>query len=232
MEGSLVAYKVFTNGSTLQASEVNENLMQQSVATFSNAAARTAAITSPVEGQMTYLEDVDLISIYESGAWRTSLNPRGGILQVISTAKTDTQVSSVVAAGEVAITGLNATITPKSSTNKILVLVQASIHQDNFFRTAWAVKRNSTYIGIGDAASNRSRIQAGISTNNDGFSAVTSHGTFLDSPGTTSAITYSVFIRNLHNATNNVLVNRTITDSDTSTYSRSSSTITLMEVSA
>jgi hypothetical protein len=69
MEGSLVAYKVFTNGSVLQASEVNENLMQQAVATFSNAAARTAAITSPVEGQMTYLLDVDRYEHWTGSAW-------------------------------------------------------------------------------------------------------------------------------------------------------------------
>jgi hypothetical protein len=69
MEGSLVAYKVFTNGSTLQASELNENLMQQSVATFSNAAARTAAITSPVEGQVTYLLDVDYFDRWTGSAW-------------------------------------------------------------------------------------------------------------------------------------------------------------------
>jgi hypothetical protein len=69
MEGSLVAYKVFTNGSVLQASEVNQNLMQQAVATFTNAAARTAAITSPVEGQMTYLEDVDRYFHWNGSAW-------------------------------------------------------------------------------------------------------------------------------------------------------------------
>jgi hypothetical protein len=69
MEGSLVAYKVFTNGSVLNASEINENLMQQSTAVFSNAAARTAAITSPVEGQMSYLEDVDRLQIWSGSAW-------------------------------------------------------------------------------------------------------------------------------------------------------------------
>jgi hypothetical protein len=69
MEGSLVAYKVFTNGSVLQASELNENLMQQSTAVFSNAAARTAAITSPVEGQLTYLEDVNRYDHWNGSAW-------------------------------------------------------------------------------------------------------------------------------------------------------------------
>ena len=64
-----MAYKVFTNGSTLQASELNENLMQQSIATFSNEAARTAAITSPVEGQMTYLLDSDRYDSWNGSAW-------------------------------------------------------------------------------------------------------------------------------------------------------------------
>jgi hypothetical protein len=69
MEGSLVAYKVFTNGSTLQASEVNQNLMQQVTATFSNAAARNAAITFPVEGQITYLEDSNSYQYWNSSSW-------------------------------------------------------------------------------------------------------------------------------------------------------------------
>jgi hypothetical protein len=74
MEGSLVAYKVFTNGSTLQASELNENLMQQSVATFSNSAARTAAITAPVEGQMTYLIDSDDYESWDGTSWVPALS--------------------------------------------------------------------------------------------------------------------------------------------------------------
>jgi hypothetical protein len=69
MEGSLVAYKVFTNGSVLQASEINENLMRQSVAVFSNAAARTAAIASPVEGQMTWLEDLNRYESWNGSLW-------------------------------------------------------------------------------------------------------------------------------------------------------------------
>ena len=65
-----MAYKVFTNGSVLNASEINDNLMRQAVAVFSNAAARTAAITVPVEGQVTFLEDTDQLFIYNGSAWQ------------------------------------------------------------------------------------------------------------------------------------------------------------------
>jgi hypothetical protein len=120
MEGSLVAYKVFTNGSVLQASEINDNLMNQSVMVFSNAAARTAAITSPSEGMVSYLQDTDLLSVYESGSWRSSLSPRGGVLQVVS-GSTSTSVSSSVTS--YVDTGLTATITPKSISSVIYVIL-------------------------------------------------------------------------------------------------------------
>ena len=64
-----MAYKVFTNGSVLNASEINDNLMKQAVAVFSNAAARTAAISSPVEGQLSYLEDTNLYQHWNGSAW-------------------------------------------------------------------------------------------------------------------------------------------------------------------
>lgn len=64
-----MAYKVFTNGSVLQASEINDNLMRQSVMVFSNAAARSAALTVPLAGMLTYLQDTGLYSTYNGSAW-------------------------------------------------------------------------------------------------------------------------------------------------------------------
>jgi hypothetical protein len=69
MEGSLVAYKVFTNGSVLNASEINDNLMNQSVIVFSNSTARGSAISSPIEGMVTYLEDTDALEVYKGASW-------------------------------------------------------------------------------------------------------------------------------------------------------------------
>ena len=52
-------YKVFTNGSVLNASEVNEYLMEQSIMTFANSSARSSALTAPLPGMITYLVDTD-----------------------------------------------------------------------------------------------------------------------------------------------------------------------------
>jgi hypothetical protein len=80
-----MAYKVFTNGSVLNASEINENLMRQSVMVFSNAAARTAAITSPLEGMLTWLEDVNRFENYNGTGWVSAAVGTGSGLVHIST---------------------------------------------------------------------------------------------------------------------------------------------------
>jgi len=66
-----MAFKTFENGLPLNASELNTYLMSQVVATFANATARTSAIATPVEGQVTYLESTDLFSWWNGSAWVT-----------------------------------------------------------------------------------------------------------------------------------------------------------------
>lgn len=65
-----MAYKVFTNGSVLNASEINENLMNQAVIVFSNSTARSAALTSPTEGMVTYLEDTNSFEFWNGTAYQ------------------------------------------------------------------------------------------------------------------------------------------------------------------
>ena len=64
-----MAYKVFTNGSPLPASDLNTYLMNQSVMVFANSAARSAALSSPTEGMVTYLEDTNLLYVWTGAAW-------------------------------------------------------------------------------------------------------------------------------------------------------------------
>jgi hypothetical protein len=64
-----MSYKVFANGNPLLASELNTNLMQQSIAVFLDATSRDAAITAPVEGQFAYLTASDELVKYNGSAW-------------------------------------------------------------------------------------------------------------------------------------------------------------------
>ena len=66
-----MAFKTFVNGFPLNASEINEYLMYQSIAVFVDSTARSAAITSPVEGQFTYLTGTDLLQKWTGSVWET-----------------------------------------------------------------------------------------------------------------------------------------------------------------
>lgn len=229
MEGSLVAYKVFTNGSVLNASEINNNLMNQSVMVFSNSAARTAAITSPLEGMLTWLQDVNRYENYNGSAW-VALD--SGILQVLSAIKTDTFTSTGTSFQ--AVTGLSQAITPSSTSSKILAIVSlegASTQATASSLGGFRLMRNSTAIGIGDAASSRTQFTSSLSTRSTGTGFITMSSTksILDTPSTTSAITYSVEVQ--VNA-GTLFINRTQDDQDASQVGRFVSTLTLMEVSA
>jgi formylmethanofuran dehydrogenase subunit A len=70
-------YKVFVNGFPLNASELNQYLMQQSIATFVDSTARSAAIETPVEGQVTYLTGTNVFQYYNGSAW-VDLLPAAG----------------------------------------------------------------------------------------------------------------------------------------------------------
>jgi hypothetical protein len=63
--------KTFVAGDVLQASEVNTFLMNQSVMTFASESARNTAITLPVDGMVTYLEDTKRYQTYNGTAWVT-----------------------------------------------------------------------------------------------------------------------------------------------------------------
>ena len=64
--------KEFDAFTRLDASDVNTFLMDQSVMTFADSTARASAITTPVEGMVTYLNDIDALSIYNGEEYVTN----------------------------------------------------------------------------------------------------------------------------------------------------------------
>jgi hypothetical protein len=61
-------FKTFTTGDVLTAADTNGYLMQ-GVWVFASAAARTSAVTSPQEGNMSYLSDTNSVEYYSGSAW-------------------------------------------------------------------------------------------------------------------------------------------------------------------
>jgi hypothetical protein len=152
------------------------------------------------------------------------------VLQVVSTAKTDTFSSASSTYTDV--TGLSVTITPSSTSSQIYVM--ASVAQGNGLAdniVTMQLVRGSTAICVGAAAGSRRPSSAS-------FYAIASGGitqlqqnsiVFLDSPATTSATTYKIQVQTSGGTT---YVNRTGLDTDSAAWPRTASVITVMEISA
>jgi hypothetical protein len=67
----VAARKEFESFTRLDASDVNTFLMDQTVQSFADSTARASAITTPVEGMVTYLNDIDTLSVYNGTAFTT-----------------------------------------------------------------------------------------------------------------------------------------------------------------
>ena len=166
----------------------------------------------------------------QSLAGKRLLNTTGGILQVVQTVKTD--VFSTTSTSYVDVTGLNVSITPTSSTNKILIIGHMSLGSSTVERysTFGKLVRNTTDIYIADAAGNRDR--GTFSYQMGGFEGPLSlHFCYLDSPGTTSSTNYKVQVR--AESPQTTYINRGLeADGDSSITPRTVSSITAIEVVA
>ena len=117
----------------------------------------------------------------------------GGIIQVVQTVKTDD--ASTTSNSYTDITGLSVTITPRSTSNKILIMMNVNIGHSTNATTGFRIIRGAstdiasgTYAGSGYSAAT---VGGRISVSDDGNLFAFSMQ-YLDSPATTSATTYKI----------------------------------------
>jgi hypothetical protein len=165
-----------------------------------------------------------------SGVPARSNMPAGSVLQVVQAIKTDT---FSLTGDFTTVTGLSISITPQSASSKILIIANIQIDSTvGYYTNPWRLARNSSPIFVGDAAGNR-RSTTGNSTSQ--ISSGPSQGThqaamYLDSPATTSAITYAVQVASYTNSAGVTYINRGSDDTDNISHSRSASSIIVMEI--
>jgi len=157
----------------------------------------------------------------------------GNILQVKQAVKTDT--SSSTSENYADISGLSVAITPASTSNKILVTcnIHVSGHTDSF--QAFKVLRDSTAIGLGTAGTgNQTNASFATMCMNQGsaeYGLRTGNFEFLDSPSSTSALTYKVqWASTYQDYTSYINRPHDTVDDDYSIFT--SSSITVYEVAA
>ena len=63
-------YKLFNTGDVLTAAQVNTYLQEQTVMVFASSAARTSALSGVLaEGMVSYLQDTNVVEVYNGSAW-------------------------------------------------------------------------------------------------------------------------------------------------------------------
>ena len=163
------------------------------------------------------------------GVCTSGLTKTGGfgvVLQVVQTVKTDTFSTSSTSYTDV--TGISVSITPSSTSSKVLVMLEANSSTTGGNNAMFRLKRDSTTLSVGDAAGSRS--QAAYQQRiNDTNAALNGSITLLDSPSTTSSTTYKLQTK-VQGGT--VDINRTAANTDGAAYARTMSTITAMEIAA
>lgn len=154
---------------------------------------------------------------------------RGKVLQVVQASTT--AVFSTTSTSFVDITGLSASITPSSTSSKILIMCTLYRGTSSAVITNFRFTRAGSALFVGDAAG--TKIQStganyvGNSDNQAHICVVQMN--YLDSPSTTSSTTYAAQMRTQGGET--VFVGRTGGDSDGVAYPRLPASIILMEVS-
>lgn len=123
--------------------------------------------------------------------------PAGSVLQAVQAKKTDTQSSATSGTTPVVIGGLSCTITPSSTSSKVLVSVNIGFLSSNTGNhQSLAIHRNGTMISdaTGDAAGVRPRRTFGLGHNSGAnWEGAGLSFSYLDSPSTTSPVTYTVY---------------------------------------
>ena len=104
-----LGFKTFTVGEILTSGDTNGYLMQ-GVLVFASSAARASAITSPQEGQYSYLKDTDALEYYSGSAWTGA--PVGDITAITTAAGSG--LSGGASSGAVALS-LSSTYTAKTA---------------------------------------------------------------------------------------------------------------------
>lgn len=152
----------------------------------------TSAPSGGVDGDFYFRTDTGVIYKKISGSWTAQatlpLATAGRVIQVVqgfATAPFTTTSTSLVD-----ITGWTATITPTSTTSKILVLVAANVsNSSGGYGSVFQLQRNGTAVGNGGSSGSETegigQFNSGQVTGNVGIN-------FLDAPGSTSALTYKV----------------------------------------
>ena len=222
---------VYVAGEVLTAADMN--ITNSGIPVFATTVTRDAAFGGAgektlAEGQFAYIEATDQTMYYSGASW---LALGGKLGQVVSTTKTDTY--TMASQTYATVTGLTATITPSSASSKVLVIAALSGCGDNgVSRSTSQLIRDSTAIAVATSAGSRVAGTSPLTMPPNNFDFYSTNLLFLDSPASTSALVYGVQVRSNDGAGATTYINRSKDDTNSVSFTRAVSTITVMEILA
>ena len=187
----------------------------------------TGTLPALTAANLTNIPAANIVGVATAGFSRTG--GFGGLLQLVSTTKTDH--FSTTSSSLTEVTGLNVTITPSATSSKVYLNIDVSVGGETSY-IGFNIKRDSTLIAVtAGVDGNDNRHQGTFATTVSGNSTLRTIGfSFLDTPNTTSAVTYKIFTISTYNS-NPVSINRTHATGDASYNQGGTSTICLLYTS-
>jgi hypothetical protein len=160
--------------------------------------------------------------------------PAGHVIQTLTDVSVITESTTTKASdNSFANTSLSITITPTSTSSKIIVNAVASTGCTHSGDGSVILRmiRDSTPIGIGNASGNKIRAGSGRGTNNqDGNTMLNIPLQVTDTPNTTSAVTYTLQYAVRGVGAQTAYLNRSGGDADSVEYQRTSSSLVVQEI--
>ncbi len=170
------------------------------------------------------LNDQSLSAVTSAGL------PSGTVLQVKSATKTDKQSTTSSTPSD--ITGLSVSITPTSTSSKILVVTNVQFGGEDNVYGAIDVLRGASNITEGSyptGSQTAATMAIGADVTHGGYKVLTASHNFLDSPASTSALTYKVQFASTYGS-RTLTINAPYETVDTTYIIGGTSTITVMEI--
>ena len=179
------------------------------------------------------------VDAIQTTAGKPIVNSTGGVLQVISSTKTNAYTDNETSLTDIPGTDQDgngsvwcAKITPSSTSSRVFIMLHTSVSASDA-GAGLILFRNATQIYKGDASgSNKNRFSLLASFGNSSYPTPyygggISHLHYLDSPNLTSEITYKFQVKI---RANSYYINQTNYDVDNDNASRTPSSLTLMEI--
>jgi len=166
-----------------------------------------------------------------------SLIAPGHTLQVVQTHLTGRYAQTLTSSVTNDVTDFNATITPKSTSSKILVFARwfgEWSTADAVYNAVWGIKRSGTRIG--EQPDPGATVTTGLTSSALSYEATDANSTpetmnmfYMDAPNTTSPVTYNVWA--MYYGASTLYTNRTVGwTGQVGSYELGTSTLILMEI--